>query len=147
MYKKFALMLFLATGALALQATAATASWASYGSTNPITSNSTSSWMCSSTASMTYYVIETQVCTVRSSGDVRGAIIVRNKGNFTYSASARMTVYYEFGGIRGNWSCPPSNVGPNSWSVCFGAPFAPASYKYYTEGYENNMYVGISGYN
>jgi hypothetical protein len=143
MYKKFALMLFLVTGALAFQATAAMAGWKPYGNINPITSSS-STWRCGATRSVGTNV-GAQVCTVKSpGGGVQGAIIVRNNNNSLYSVSARMTVYYEFGAVRGNWSCSSSGVGANSWSVCFGTEFPAATYRYYTGGYAKDTYLGIS---
>ncbi len=147
MYKKFALMLFSATGALALQATAATAGWVSYGSINPITSSS-SSWRCAATQALSTKV-GAQVCTIRSAdgNGVQGAIIVRNDNSYLYSTDARMTVKYDFGAIRGNWSCPSSGVGANSWSVCFGATFAPGNYKYTTTGNANYTGLGTTGSN
>jgi hypothetical protein len=145
MYKKFALMLFSTTGALALQATAATAGWMPYGNTNPITSSS-ASWRCNSTKSIGTNV-GAQVCTVRSATEgVRGAIIVRNNNNSLYSVSASMTVYYDHDGFRGNWSCSSSGVGANSWSVCFGTYFAPGFNQYYTGGYASR-HLGFTGLN
>lgn len=150
MYKKFALMLFSATGALALQATAATAGWVSYGNINPITSSS-SSWRCNSTKALgTSTRVGAQVCTVRSADGrgVQGAIIVRNDNSYLYSTDARMTVYYDFGSSRGNWSCPSSGLRANSWSVCFGTTFpAIGNYKYSTRGYANSTDLGTTGYN
>jgi len=145
MYKKFALMLFSTTGALALQATAAVAGWMPYGNTNPITSSS-ASWRCASTKPIATNV-GAQVCTVRGSQGVRGAIIVRNNTNSLYSVSANMTVYYDHGSTRGNWSCSSSGVGANSWSVCFGTYFAPGFNQYYTKGYANNIFLGFTGNN
>jgi hypothetical protein len=147
MYKKFALILFSATGAVALQATAAMAGWVAYGSTNPITSSS-SSWRCNSTVSIGSNV-GAQVCTVRSADGkgVQGAIIVRNNNSYLYSTDANMTVYYDFGSVRGNWSCPSSGVGANSWSVCFGTTFAAGNYKYSTSGNANSRGLGTTGYN
>jgi len=147
MYKKFALMLFSAAGAVALQATAATAGWVSYGNTSPITS-SNSTWRCNSTKAIGTNV-GAQVCTVRSASGtgVQGAIIVRNNNSYVYNTNASMTVYYDFGSTRGNWSCPSSGVAANSWSVCFGATFAASSYKYSTSGYANSIWLGTSPYN
>lgn len=147
MYKKFALMLFSATGALALQATAATAGWVSYGNTSPITSSS-SSWKCQTTQAVANNV-GAQVCTVRSADgqSVQGAVIVRNNNSYLYSTSVRMTVYYDYGGTRGNWSCSSSGVGANSWSVCFGPTFAALGYRYSTSGYANSTWLGTSPYN
>ena len=147
MYKKFALMLFSAAGAVALQATAATAGWVSYGSTNPITSSS-ASWRCNSTKALGTNV-GAQVCTVRSASGtgVQGAIIVRNNNSYVYNTSATMRVYYDYGGLRGSWYCSSSGVAANSWSVCFGSTFAASSYKYSTDGTANNVPLGITGYN
>jgi hypothetical protein len=147
MYKKFALILFSAAGAVALQATAAMAGWVAYGSTNPITSSS-STWKCQSSVTVASNVIA-QVCTVRSASGtgVQGAVIVRNNNSYLYSTSARMTVYYDYGGTRGNWSCSSSGVGANSWSVCFGSTFAASGYRYSTSGYANNTWLGTSPYN
>lgn len=142
MYKKFALMLFSATGALALQATAATAGWVPYGNTNPITSSS-SSWRCQTTQPVTG-TVGAQVCTVRSRENrVRGAIIVRNNNSYLYSVRANMTVNYEDGRFRGSSSCESSGVGANSWSVCFGTEFPSLpNTRYDTWGYANNTYLG-----
>jgi len=147
MYKKFAQMLFSATGALVLQATAATAGWVSYGETNPITSRN-STWECQRTQSVSTNV-EVQVCTVRSASgtDVQGAIIVWNNNTYLYSTNARMTVYYEYGNVRGDWSCRWSGVAAHSWSVCFGSTFAARGYRYSTEGYANGKYLGTTWYN
>jgi hypothetical protein len=149
MYKKFALMLFSATGALALQATAAMAGWVSYGNTNPITSSS-STWRCASTQTVPYSDnVLAQVCTVRSAdkAGVQGAIIVRNNNSYLYDVSASMTVYYESGGQKGYWSCSPSPVGANSWSVCFGTTFPASIYNYATNGYANKKWLGYTGSN
>jgi hypothetical protein len=147
MYKKFALMLFSAAGAVALQATAATAGWVSYGNTSPITS-SNSTWRCNSTVQMDSNV-GAQVCTVRSASGtgVQGAIIVRNNNSYVYTTNAVMIVYYDYGGTRGNWSCPWSGVAANSWSVCFGSTFAANGYNYSTWGHANTTILGTTGYN
>jgi hypothetical protein len=148
MYKKFALMLFSAAGALAFQATPATAGWVPYGNTNPITS-SKSSWRCQTTQKVTDNV-GAQVCTIRSPDrqGVQGAVIVRNDTNYLYSTSASMTVYNQYAGIAGNWSCSSSGVAAKSWSVCFGTTFPVTSgYTYTTEGYANNTWLKFSGYN
>jgi hypothetical protein len=150
MYKKFALMLFLATGALAFQATAAMAGWKPYGNINPITSSS-SIWKCGATQSLGNGTnVGAQVCTVRSSDrqGVQGAVIVRNDSNYLYSTSASMTVYNQYARIAGNWSCSSSGVAANSWSVCFGTTFPVTSgYTYTTEGYAKNTWLKFSGYN
>jgi len=147
MYKKFALMLFSAAGAVALQATAATAGWVSYGSTNPITSSS-ARWRCNSTKAIGTNV-GAQVCTVRSADGkgVQGAVIVRNNNSYVYDTSATMLVYYDYGNLRGSWSCPSSGVAANSWSVCFGSTFAGYNNNYSTEGTANNVPLGTTGYN
>jgi hypothetical protein len=148
MYKKFTLMLFSATGALALQATAATAGWTPYGNTNPITSSS-SSWRCRSTYPVTN-TVGAQVCTVRSpAGKVRGAVIVRNNNSYLYSVRASMTVYYEDegfrGDFRGSWSCESSGVGANSWAVCFGTEFPSLpNTRYQTSGFANDTNLGMT---
>jgi hypothetical protein len=144
MYKKFALMLFLAMGALALQATAAMASWKSYGNTNPITSSNLS-WRCQTTQPVTR-TVGAQVCTVRSpDGKVRGAVIVRNNNSYLYSVRASMTVYYEDGRFRGDYSCSSSGVGANSWSVCFGTEFLSLrNTRYQTWGYANDTNLGMT---
>jgi hypothetical protein len=150
MYKKFALMLFLATGALALQATAAMAGWRSYGNTNPITSTG-GKWRCESTVPISNNV-GAQVCTIRfpstdSSpyGRIQGAVIVRNNNNYLYSTRAGMTVFPEHSGAGGIWSCPSSGVGANSWSVCFGSDFSAANgTRYLTAGYANNSSLGMT---
>jgi hypothetical protein len=148
MYKKFALMLFSAAGAVALQATAATAGWVSYGSTNPITSSS-SSWRCNSTVSIGSNV-GAQVCTIRSPdrAGVQGAVIVRNNNSYVYSTNADMIVYYEGGfRTRGQWSCSSSGVAANSWSVCFGSTFAASGDNYSTWGHAKTTILGTTGYN
>jgi len=148
MYKKFALMLFSAAGALAIQATPATAGWVSYGNTNPITS-STSSWRCNSTVSVGNNV-GAQVCTIRSPDGqgVQGAVIVRNNNNYLYSTSATMAVYNHYGSFSGSWYCSSSGVAANSWSVCFGTTFATLrEYRYSTTGTANNTPLGTTGYN
>ncbi len=144
MYKKFALILFSAAGALALGATAATAAWKPYGNTNPITS-STSTWKCNSSVTVTTNVIS-QVCTIRSASktSVQGAIIVRNNKSTSYTTSASMDVYYENGNYAGRWTCSSSGVAANSWSVCFGTQFNPGSSRYYTGGYANTTWLGYS---
>jgi hypothetical protein len=153
MYKKFALMLFSTTGALALgltsalQATAATGTWVPYGNTNPITS-SKSTWRCQSSIAVGPNLVS-QVCTVRSASGtgVQGAVIVRNNNNYLYSTNAGMDVYYEGGGLRGYWDCPSSGVGANSWSVCFGSTFPANGYRYFTGGYANNRDLGTTPLN
>jgi hypothetical protein len=150
MYKKFALMFFLATGALALQATAAMAGWRSFGNTNPITSTG-GKWRCWSTQPIGPNV-GAQVCTIRfpitdSSpyGTIQGAVIVRNNNNYLYSTRAGMTVYPEHSGIVGSWSCSSSGVGANSWSVCFGSRFSAANgTRYFTSGYANDRSLGFT---
>jgi hypothetical protein len=144
MYKKFALMLFSTTGALALQTTAATAGWVPYGNTNPITS-SNSSWRCQSTQPVTD-TVKAQACTVRSpEGRVRGAVIVRNNNSYLYSVRANMTVFYEDGRFRGDYSCSSSGVGANSWAVCFGADFPSLpNTRYKTWGHANDTNLGMT---
>jgi hypothetical protein len=148
MYKKFALMLFLATGALALQATAAMAGWKPYGNTNPITSSS-GRWRCQTTQSIGPNV-GAQACTVRFPATVsvpyervQGAVIVRNNNNYLYSVSASLDLYRdEPRGFVGSWSCSSSGVGANSWSVCFGSYVPANGSRYYTRGYANNIWLG-----
>jgi hypothetical protein len=151
MYKKFALMLFSATGALALQATAAMAGWTPYGNTNPITSSS-AKWRCQTTQPLAPYV-GAQACTVRFPATVsvpyervRGAVIVRNSNNYLYSVSANLTVHRENDlRIFGSGFCSSSGVGANSWSVCFGSRFSSAyGTRYLTVGYANNEDLGIT---
>jgi hypothetical protein len=150
MYKKFALMLFSATGALALQATAAMAGWTPFGNTNPITSTG-GKWRCQSTQPISNNV-GAQVCTIRFPstddypyGRIQGAVIVRNNNNYLYSVRANMTVYYENGGPRGDYSCSSSGVGANSWSVCFGTKFPSLmNTRYQTWGYANDTNLGMT---
>jgi len=151
-YKKFAVMVFLATGALALQATAAMAGWRSYGNTNPITSTG-GKWRCEATVPISNNV-GAQVCTIRFPstvdypyGRIQGAVIVRNNNNYLYRTSARLTVHHEDDLVRilGSGFCSSSGVGANSWSVCFGSHF-PSAYgtRYLTEGYANHSHLGIT---
>ena len=143
------MMLFSATGALTLQATAATAGWVYYGAINPITSSS-SSWRCNSTVALTNdRNVGAQVCTVRSADGtgVQGAIIVQNRTSYLYNTNASMVVYYNDGRIRGSWSCPSSGVRASSWSVCFGSTFAANRYTYSTKGYADYKALGTTGYN
>jgi hypothetical protein len=151
MYKKFALMLFSATGALALQATAAMAGWTPYGNTNPITSTG-GKWRCHSTVPISNNV-GAQVCTIRFPstdeypyGRIQGAVIVRNNNNYLYSTSANLTVHRENDlRIFGSGFCSSSGVGANSWSVCFGSRFSSAyGTRYLTVGYANNEDLGIT---
>ena len=150
MYKKFALMLFSAAGAVALQATAATAGWVSYGSTNPITSSS-SSWKCGTTKPVTTDgQVLSQVCTVRSptGQSVRGAVIVRNNKTSLFTTIAGMVVYYSYpGAFRDNSDCSESGIAPNSWSVCFGTTFEANGDSYYTYGSANNVLLPRSATN
>jgi hypothetical protein len=151
MYKKFALMVFLATGALALQATAAMAGWKSFGNTNPITSTG-GRWRCQTTVPLSNNV-GAQVCTIRfpstddfPNGRIQGAVIVRNSTNYLFSTNASLTVYREHDRrIFGSASCSSSGVGANSWSVCFGSHF-PSAYgtRYYTGGYANGRNLGTT---
>ncbi|MFG1714605.1 hypothetical protein [Micromonospora sp. NPDC049203] len=94
--------------------------WRAYGNTNPITSSS-STWKCGSTHTITTNVIA-QACAIRSAGGgaVQGAVIVRNNRSTLASVSAWTTVYQFNGSLLGEWKCPYSGVGANSWSVCFG---------------------------
>jgi hypothetical protein len=147
MYKKFALMVFLATGALALQATAAMAGWRSYGNTNPITSTG-GRWRCQTTKPLVPYV-GAQVCTVRFPATVsvpyervQGAVIVRNSTNNLYSVRASLSLYREDDSLMGSEFCSSSGVGANSWSVCFGDFVrAAGDSRYYTEGYANSKWL------
>jgi hypothetical protein len=153
MYKKSALMLFSVAGALALgltstlQATAATGSWTAYGNSNPITS-STSTWKCNGSVTVTTDVIS-QVCTIRSANKTRvqGAIIVRNNKSTSYNTTANMSVYYEGGTKRGDWTCTSSGVAANSWSVCFGLQLDPQSLRHYTSGDANNKWLAYTEFN
>lgn len=149
MYKKFALMLFSATGALALQATPAMAGWRSYGNINPITSSS-GKWRCQTTQPLGPNV-GAQVCTVRFPPTVSepyervlGAVIVRNNNNYLYSVRASLSLYREHRGFVGSSSCSSSGVGANSWSVCFGSDVSPDNSRYYTDGYANNTWLGTT---
>jgi hypothetical protein len=149
MYKKFALMLFLGTGILALPATAAEEFWLLFGNTNPITYTG-GVWRCHSTVAVSKNV-GAQVCTIRSgSGNeesVGGVIIVRNNNNYPYDASASLAVYSEGSFISRSSSCPSSGVRANSWSVCFGSSIYNTRSRYYTGGYVNNTWLGYTGYN
>nr|BFE47589.1 hypothetical protein GCM10017745_10160 [Saccharothrix mutabilis subsp. capreolus] len=100
--------------------------WRAYGNTNPITS-STSTWRCSSSTTIAASV-SAQVCAVRShsGASVQTAVIVRNNGSGLYVTEATASMYTLYNGsyaLLGTWSCPPSGVAANSWSVCFGSTF------------------------
>ncbi len=149
MYKKCALMLFSTAGALALGATAAMAGWTSYGSTNPITSSS-SSWVCGATKPVTTDGgVISQACTVRTASKayVQGAVIVRNNKTSLYTTNAGMAVFYSGRNLYGSWGCSSSGVAANSWSVCFGTTFPADNHSYYTSGYANNVPLPDTGFN
>jgi hypothetical protein len=126
MYKKYALMLFSLMGALAVDFTLsrpAMAGWQSYGSTNPITSTTSSlawRWTCGRTEGVPTN-LASQVCVVRDStrNYVRGAVIVRNNNSSLYSASASVQITNSTTTFDDS-SCSSSGVGANSWSVCYG---------------------------
>ncbi|MFC7617183.1 hypothetical protein ACFQV2_30915 [Actinokineospora soli] len=109
--------------ATAGSAAAATGEWRAYGNTNPITSSS-STWHCNLTVIIATDV-SAQVCAIRSASktSVQGAVIVRNNTSSLFSASALIYVYNAHGFPQGEWQCPSSGVGANSWSVCFGQSF------------------------
>ncbi|XVV02166.1 hypothetical protein ACQPW3_33040 [Actinosynnema sp. CA-248983] len=105
-------------------AAADTGVWRAYGNTNPITS-STSTWRCSGSKTIATDV-SAQVCAVRSRSGVyvQTAVIVRNNASSLYITEAIATMYNGSYALLGTWSCPPSGVAANSWSVCFGSSFA-----------------------
>ncbi|MGW4272564.1 hypothetical protein ACWEGQ_09400 [Streptomyces seoulensis] len=112
-----ALGLSLATAGSA--AAAGSGNWHAYGNTNPITSSS-STWHCAGTVPVASGV-DAQVCAIRSSGGgaVQAAVIVRNNRSSLYSTQATMSLATSSTPL-GNWACPSSGVGSQSWSVCFG---------------------------
>ncbi len=105
-------------------AAAGAGSWRAYGNTNPITSSS-STWFCGPTAEP-WAGIKAQSCGVRSSDQsgVQGAVIVRNNRSTLTGVTASMDLYDNVVGYRGSWTCKPSGVAANSWSVCFGPTIA-----------------------
>ncbi|SMC83631.1 hypothetical protein SAMN05661093_01938 [Kibdelosporangium aridum] len=118
--------------------------WRSYGNTNPVTS-SPSTWRCAGTQIVIIDVVA-QVCAIRTiaGGDVQGAVIVRNNLSGVYSVTARMSVVNSSGDVLGNWRCPPSGVGANSWSVCFGKTFTHNGRVRATAGTANGVPLGTS---
>jgi hypothetical protein len=97
-------------------AAAATGSWHSFGSTNPITR----SWHCGPTGTVTAGV-SAQVCLVQGQDNrnlFQAATIVRNNRPRIYTVGADANLQ---GRVGNQWSCSVSGVGANSWSVCFGA--------------------------
>lgn len=134
-------MLLLSVGV----ATAESGSWRAYGNTNPITS-SPSTWGCASSTAVATNVIA-QVCAIRSAGGdaVQAAVIVRNNRASLYSVQAAMDLYTLFGIKLGDWVCPSSGVGANSWSVCFGRTINETSLVN-SAGAANGVSLGISPY-
>lgn len=126
-------------------AAAANGSWRAYGNTNPITS-STSTWRCTSTTPVAPDVLA-QVCAVRaqSGSHVQAAVIVRNNRSILYGATAWADLYSSEIGTLGEWVCPSSGVGANSWSVCFGRTL-PHSFPVRSKGSVNGIPLGVSPY-
>jgi hypothetical protein len=118
-------------------------SWRAYGNTNPITSSS-STWHCAITQPIGTNV-GAQVCAIRSAGGgaVQGAVIVRNNRASLYSVTAAMDLYTSSNIYLGDWVCPSSGVGANSWSVCFGRTLTQSS-PVNSAGAANGAYLGIS---
>ena len=118
-------------------------SWRAYGNINPITS-SPATWKCAATQPIGTNV-GAQVCAIRSlgGGAVQAAVIVRNNRSSLYSVTAAMDLYNSSGTYLGDWLCPSSGVGANSWSVCFGRTLAMSSLVN-SEGFANGTYLGIS---
>ncbi|MGW3991104.1 S1 family peptidase [Streptomyces sp. NPDC004830] len=128
---------------VAVPAPAAAGTWRAYGNTNPVTSSS-STWRCASSKTISTGVIA-QVCAIRSSNGsgVQGAVIVRNNQSGLYGAEARMDLYTASGTHLGDWKCPSSGVGANSWSVCFGTTLSQSS-QVNSFGALNGTYLGLS---
>ncbi|MFH9015601.1 S1 family peptidase [Streptomyces sp. NPDC017943] len=128
---------------VAVPAPAAAGAWRAYGNTNPVTSSS-STWRCAASKTISTGVIA-QVCAIRSSNGsgVQGAVIVRNNQSGLYGAEARMDLYTASGTHLGDWKCPSSGVGANSWSVCFGTTLSQSS-QVNSFGALNGTYLGLS---
>jgi hypothetical protein len=124
-------------------AAAESGSWRAYGNTNPITS-SPSTWHCAGTQPVATNV-GAQVCAIRSSGGgaVQAAVIVRNNRSSLYSLPAGMDLFTSSGVKLGEWVCPSSGVGANSWSVCFGRTLTEGS-PVDSAGNANGVILGIS---
>ncbi|MBQ1073356.1 hypothetical protein KBX06_09300 [Micromonospora sp. C31] len=54
---------------------------------------------------------------------MQAAVIVRNNRSSLYSLAAVMNMTNVYRESQGEWVCPLSAVGANSWSVCFGRTF------------------------
>lgn len=128
---------------VAVPPAAAAGVWRAYGNTNPITSSS-STWRCAGSKTIATGVIA-QACAIRSSSGsgVQAAVIVRNNQAGLYGAEARMDLYTASGTHLGDWKCPSSGVGANSWSVCFGTTLAESS-QVNSFGALNGTYLGLS---
>jgi hypothetical protein len=128
---------------VAVPAAAAAGTWRAYGNTNPITSSS-STWRCAGSKTIVTGVIA-QACAIRSANGsgVQAAVIVRNNQSGLYGAEARMDLYTASGTHLGDWKCPSSGVGANSWSVCFGTTLAESS-QVNSFGALNGTYLGLS---
>ncbi|MFJ9742009.1 S1 family peptidase [Streptomyces sp. NPDC101166] len=128
---------------VAVPAAAAAGAWRAYGNTNPITSSS-STWRCAGSKTIATGVIA-QACAIRSSSGsgVQAAVIVRNNQSSLYGAEAGMDLYTASGTHLGDWKCPSSGVGANSWSVCFGTTLAESS-QVNSFGALNGTYLGLS---
>ncbi|MER6244353.1 S1 family peptidase [Streptomyces griseorubiginosus] len=128
---------------VAVPPAAAAGVWRAYGNTNPITSSS-STWRCGGSKTIATNVLA-QVCAIRSSSGtgVQAAVIVRNNQAGLYGAQARMDLYTASGTHLGDWKCPSSGVGANSWSVCFGTTLAQSS-PVNSFGALNGTYLGLS---
>ncbi|MEU9137243.1 trypsin-like serine protease [Streptomyces sp. NPDC048404] len=131
------------TSTVAVPPAAANGAWRAYGNTNPI-SSSTSKWHCASSKTITTGVVA-QACAIRSSNGtgVQAAIVVRNNQSGLYGAEARMDLYTASGTRLGDWKCPSSGVGANSWSVCFGTTLTESS-QVNSYGMLNGAYLGLS---
>ncbi|MER6678076.1 S1 family peptidase [Streptomyces sp. NPDC000983] len=131
------------TATVAVPPAAADGAWRAYGNTNPITSSS-STWRCASSKTITTGVVA-QVCAIRSSTGtgVQAAVVVRNNQSSLYGAQARMDLYTASGTHLGDWKCPSSGVGANSWSVCYGKTIGESS-PVNSYGTLNGSHLGLS---
>ncbi|NRQ33565.1 hypothetical protein HII36_17155 [Nonomuraea sp. NN258] len=103
-------------------AIAASGIWRSYGNTNPITPGS-GTWRCQSPRPVDADAqVNGRVCVIRSpngTSAVRAAVIVRNDGSGSYTATAALGLYTS-SALIGSWACSSAEVAAHSWSVCFG---------------------------